>query len=80
MCLREADLLFLLPVCATYAETVVAGELVDAARPARAVLMFVQCVCAVCIAVAHPVTRDTLPLGGLVVGAGELCTCAHAVG
>lgn len=70
----------LLPVRAAYAEAVVAGVLVDAARPARAVLMFVQCVRAVCVSVANPVTRDTLPLGGLVVGAGELATCANAVG
>lgn len=70
----------LLPVCAAYAETVVAGELVDAARPACAVLMLVQGVGAVCISVAHPVTRDTLPLGRLVVGAGELGTCAYTVG
>lgn len=72
--------MFLLPVRAAYAEAVVAGELVDAAGPARAVLMFVQCVRAVCISIAHPVTRDTLPLGGLVVGAGKLGTCAYAVG
>lgn len=72
--------LFLSPVCAAYAEAVVAGELVDAARPACAVLMFVQCVRAVCISIANPVTRDTLPLGGFVVGAGELSACANTVG
>lgn len=50
------------PVGAAYAEAVTAGELVDATRSARAVLVLVQRVRTVRIAVTHPITRDALPL------------------